>query len=199
MVFDGIRLYSTLLDPIRSISGWAYDVEMIKTLEHPHLTPQALLIPLDFLLRNRLQCNIARDIPDAVWAEGFRVVAEESGVAGRELGVTMGGGVDGPAARRSTRVHWWYVPCRALPYAMTMMWGLWYIHGIVLECSHPRGFHTYHDFSKRASPEDVAYLVLLFLVRRRRLHHHILGDVREHLVVVAPIVSESVTMLSLDC
>jgi len=59
------------------------------------------------------------------------------------------------------------------------------------------GSHTYHDFSKRASPEYVADVVLLFLVGRRRLRHDLLGDEREHLVV-ALIVSESVTTLSLD-
>jgi len=68
----------------------------------------------------------------------------------------------------------------------------------VSERIHLRGSHTYHDFSKRASPEHVADVVLLFLVGRRRLRHDLLGDEREHLVVVALIVSESVTMLSLD-
>ena len=42
----------------------------------------------------------------------------------------------------------------------------------------------YHDFSKRASPEDVADPALLFLVLLRRLCHDLLGDEREHLVVV---------------
>ena len=36
---------------------------MIKTLEHPHLTPHALLIPLDFLLQNGPQCSLTCDIP----------------------------------------------------------------------------------------------------------------------------------------
>jgi len=37
-----------------------------------------------------------------------------------------------------------------------------YICSIVLECVHPRGPHSYHDFSKRARPENVADIVLLF-------------------------------------
>jgi len=37
-----------------------------------------------------------------------------------------------------------------------------------------------------------------FLVRCRGLHHDLLGDERENLVVVALIVSGTVTMLSLD-
>jgi len=36
------------------------------------------------------------------------------------------------------------------------------------------------------------------MLDRQRLHHYLLEDKREHLFVVALIVSESVTMLSLD-
>ena len=40
-----------------------YDIGTIETLKHPHLTPHALLIPLDFLLRNGLQSDLVRDVP----------------------------------------------------------------------------------------------------------------------------------------
>ena len=53
-------------------------------------------------------------------------------------------------------------------------------------------------FHKQSSPGDVADLVLRFLVHRRQLRHYLLGEEREHLVDVAPTVSKSVTMLSLD-
>jgi len=36
---------------------------MVETLEHPHLAPHALLIPLDFLLQNGPQCGLAHDVP----------------------------------------------------------------------------------------------------------------------------------------
>jgi len=57
--------------------------------KHPHLTPHALLIPRDFLLRNGLLCELARDVPRRRLAEGFRVAAKESGVAGSVLGVAL--------------------------------------------------------------------------------------------------------------
>jgi len=42
-----------------------------------------------------------------IWVEGLRVAANESKVAGtqRELGVAVGGGMDGPAALHSAGVH----------------------------------------------------------------------------------------------
>jgi hypothetical protein len=43
-----------------------------------------------------------------------------------------------------------------------------------------RSSGTHHDLSKGAGPEDFVDLVLLFLVGRRRLQHHLLGDEREH-------------------
>ena len=69
------------------------------------------------------------------------MAAKDSGVAGRELAVAVGGYVDGPAAQVLSEglQLWWYVPCPALSYAMTMMWrgvsSLWCIYGIVLELS----------------------------------------------------------------
>ena len=39
-----------------------YDVAMIEALEDLHFAPHALLVPLDFLLRNGLQRDIARDV-----------------------------------------------------------------------------------------------------------------------------------------
>ena len=49
--------------------GWSkwegnrtHDVGMVEALEDLHLAPHALLVPLDLLLRNGLQCNIAHDI-----------------------------------------------------------------------------------------------------------------------------------------
>jgi len=51
-----------------------HDVGMIETLEHPHLTPHALLV----LLRNGLQCNLARDVPKRRLGGGFRVAAKQS-------------------------------------------------------------------------------------------------------------------------
>lgn len=52
-------------------------------------------------------------------------------------------------------------------------------------------------FSNQASSEDVAVFVLLLLFA---LRHHLwpLGDEREHLIVVALMIPESVTRLSLD-
>ena len=49
--------------------GWSkwegnltHDVGMIEALEDLHFAPHALLVPLDFLLRNGLQRDIARDV-----------------------------------------------------------------------------------------------------------------------------------------
>jgi len=89
-------------------------VGMIETLEAPtsHFhTPFSN--PLTFF-GVAFSATLRMMFPGAVWglwAEGFRVAAKESGV-GREI--------DGPgAARRS--LFWWYMPCRALSNAMTMM------------------------------------------------------------------------------
>jgi len=80
---------------------------MVETLEHPHLAPHALLIPLDFLLQNGPQCGLARDVHrhrlcggTPRGREGERGSGERVGGGGEERG-----GVDGPATRRSVRVH----------------------------------------------------------------------------------------------
>ena len=39
-----------------------YDVGMIEALEDPHLAPHTFLISLYFLLRNRLERDLARDV-----------------------------------------------------------------------------------------------------------------------------------------
>ena len=39
-----------------------HNAGMIKALKDPHLAPHALLIPLDLLLRNSLQRDLASDI-----------------------------------------------------------------------------------------------------------------------------------------
>jgi len=64
-----------------------------------HLTPQALPIPLNFLLRNGLQCDLARDVPRRRLGRG----APRGGEGERGIGESWGGGrgVDGLAARRS--------------------------------------------------------------------------------------------------
>ena len=89
------------------------------------------------------------------------MVVEESGVAGREPGVAVGGGVDGPAARRSSVVHCSGGTCHVARchYAMT------HDRYRVRAYTPMRALHTYHHFSKRTGPEDVANVVLLFLVR----------------------------------
>ena len=102
------------------------DIGMIETLEHPHFAPHALLLPFDFPLRNRLQCDLACDVPRCRLGGGLPRGREEERVRRERVGGGGGGRVDGPAARRSAGVHCsgGYVPCRALQYAMTLMWGL---------------------------------------------------------------------------
>ena len=39
-----------------------HNVGMVEALEDLHFTPPPLLVPFDLLLRNDLQCDIARDI-----------------------------------------------------------------------------------------------------------------------------------------
>ena len=137
---------------------------MIETLEHPHLAPHALLIPLDFPLQNGPQCGLARDVPRRRRLCGGTPRGRKGERGSRER---VGGGGEGRhgwtgyAALSEGLVFWWYVSCPALLYAMTMMRRLCFYS----ECIHPRDHRTYHDFSKRASHEDVADVVLLFLVR----------------------------------
>jgi len=96
---------------------------MIETLEHPHLAPHALLVPLDFLLRNGLQCNLARYIP---WRRlGGRILRGREGEQGSGERVRGGGGArrgwTGCAGLSEGLLFWWYVSCPALLYAMTMI------------------------------------------------------------------------------
>jgi len=115
-----------------------HNVWIIETLEHPislHTLPS---FPLTFFFRMAFSVTSRMTSLGAVWAEGVRVATKETGEAGRELGVELEGGVDGLAALRSARAQrsGGYLLCHALLYAMTVMWGLWYIYSIVLECIH---------------------------------------------------------------
>ena len=137
-------------------------------MEHTHLPPYDLLIPLDLLLRHGHQYDLARHVPRDRLGGGTSRGCE---VAGRELAVAVGGG-DRQAARRSATQRGFSVRVvRAMSYATICddrdVGGVCGIYTMfVLECIHSRDSHTYHDFfSKRASPEDVVDLVLFFLVR----------------------------------
>jgi len=92
---------------------------MIETLEHPHLAPDTLLIPLDFLLRNGLQCDLARDVPRRGLGGGTPRGREGERGSGARVKGGGGGrrGWAGCAALSEGPLFWWYVPCRALPYA----------------------------------------------------------------------------------
>ena len=76
-----------------------HDIGMIETLERPHLAPHALLF------RNRLQCDLARDIPSCRLGGGTLRGREGERGSGERAGVVEGGGMDGSTARRSARVH----------------------------------------------------------------------------------------------
>ncbi len=91
---------------------------MIETLEHPISLHILSSFRLTFFFGMAFSATSRVTSQGAVWAKGLRVATQESGVAG----VAVRGGVDGPAARRSARVHCsgGYVPCRVLSYAMTM-------------------------------------------------------------------------------
>jgi hypothetical protein len=65
-----------------------YDVGMIEALEDPHLAPHAFLISLYFLLRNRLQRDVARDV-DRLGRRGLRGGGKRGGGGGLGRG---GGG-----------------------------------------------------------------------------------------------------------
>ena len=98
---------------------------MIETLEHPYLAPYALFISLDFSSSESPSVRPHVRRPQAMAREGFRVVNEESGVAGGELGVMVRGGVGGwvggAALGDGLPPFWCYVSCRALSYAMITM------------------------------------------------------------------------------
>jgi len=103
-----------------------HSIVMIETLEHPHLTPHALLIPLDFILRNRFQCDLTRGVPRHRLGGGAFRGRERERSSGERV-VCGGGGRRRWAswvALSKGPLFWWYVSCRALPYAMVMMQGL---------------------------------------------------------------------------
>ena len=59
---------------------------------HSHLPPHALLIPLDFLLRNGLQSDLARDVPRRrLCADGFRVTRAGANYDGGACAITEEG------------------------------------------------------------------------------------------------------------
>jgi hypothetical protein len=90
---------------------------MIETLEHPHLTSPHMLSssPLTFFFRMALSATSRVPSPGTVWAKGLRVAAQESVVAGAAV---SGGGC---AALSEGSLFWWFVPCRVLSYAMTIV------------------------------------------------------------------------------
>jgi len=79
----------------------------MEPLKHPHLAPHALLILLDFMLRNCLQCDLAHEVPRGSLAGG--ISRGRGGQQGSSESVGGVGGArrgeDGPAARRSARVY----------------------------------------------------------------------------------------------
>jgi len=89
-----------------------------------------LLIPL--LRPNGLQCDLAHDVPGRGLGRGISCGHERERGSGEKA---AGGGRDGPAARRSARVHCsdgMCHACRALPYAMTDMGFVVYlVRGVV--------------------------------------------------------------------
>jgi hypothetical protein len=101
-----------------------HDVGMIETLEDAHLAPHALLVPLDLLLRDRLERDLARDVP----GRGRR---REGTSRGRDRerggGARVGrGGASGAGGRRGWAgraplgegpLFGWDVPCRTLTVA----------------------------------------------------------------------------------
>jgi len=91
-------------------AGWGnetHHVEMMETLKHPHLAPHALLIVLDFLPRNRLQCDLAHEVPRGSPAGGISCGRRGQRGSGERVGGGGGArrGVDGPAARRSAKAY----------------------------------------------------------------------------------------------
>jgi len=69
---------------------------MMETLKHPHFAPHALLILLDFLFQNRLQCDLAHEVPRGSLAGG--ILRGRGGQRGS--GERVGGGGGWGEARR---------------------------------------------------------------------------------------------------
>jgi len=77
-------------------AGWGnetHHVEMMETLKHLHLAPHALPILFDFLLRNRLQCDLAHEVPRGSLAGG--ILRGRRGQRGSGERVGGGGGASG--------------------------------------------------------------------------------------------------------
>ena len=103
--------------------------------------------PLGLLLWHGLACDVPAAVRAEEWCAGLKEQSD---------GVRVGGG--GGEAWMGRQHGRWPVNCSGV--ATTR-----YICSIVLERIHPRCPHSFHDFSKRAGPENVADIVLLFLVR----------------------------------
>src|SRR5260221_9404838 len=102
---------------------------MIETLEDPISLHTLSSFRLAFFFGMAFSATSRVTSPGAVWTEGFRMAAKKTGEAGRELGnlgVAVGErhGWAGCAALSEGSAFWWYLLCRALLYAMTVMWGL---------------------------------------------------------------------------
>jgi len=128
------------------------NVGMVEALEDLHFTPHSLLVPLD-LLRNGLQRDIARDVRRLGGVSMRGCMGGGRGDQEDRCGRGgLGGGCEGDHGRTGgvalVKVPRFrrYVPCHA------------------------------HDLSEQASAKNFVDLVLLFLVRRRQLRHHLLGD-----------------------
>ena len=78
---------------------------MMETLKHPHLAPHALLILLDFLFQNRLQCDLAHEVPRGSLAGGISRGHRGQRGSSERVGGGARRGVDGPAARCSAKAY----------------------------------------------------------------------------------------------
>jgi hypothetical protein len=93
---------------------------MVEALEDLHFAPHALLIPLDFLLRNGLQRDMAGDVRHLGGVSmhgcmgGGRGGQDRCGRGGLGGGCEGGHGQTGGVALVKVPLFWWYVPCRAL-------------------------------------------------------------------------------------
>jgi len=82
--------------------GRTHDIWMIETLEHLHLAPYALLIPLGMAF-SATSCMTTLGTS---WVEGLHVAMKECGVVGRESDEVEGEGEDKLAGQCSVRVHY---------------------------------------------------------------------------------------------